>query len=109
MGRERERDSVCVCVCESVKSVLSVWLDDDDDDDFNSKNTFGHSVPNRVHTNTIDGVRNIVILPNLTFAQIHLGDVVWYTYLPIPPLWKDMTQGQFFKRSITGLNSEFSF
>ena len=26
---------------------------------------------------------------------------------PTPPL--DMTQGQFFKRSLTGLNSEFSF
>ena len=32
----------------------------------------------------------------------------WY-YLPTPPLWQDMTQGQFFKRSLTGLNSEFSF
>ena len=26
-----------------------------------------------------------------------------------PPLGQDMTQGQFFKRSLTGLNSEFSF
>ena len=25
------------------------------------------------------------------------------------PLGQDMTQGQFFKRSLTGLNSEFSF
>ena len=32
----------------------------------------------------------------------------WY-YLPTPPLGQDMTQGQFFKRSLTGLNSEFSF
>ena len=30
-------------------------------------------------------------------------------YLPTPPLRQDMTQGQFFKRSLTGLNSEFSF
>ena len=30
-------------------------------------------------------------------------------YLPTPPLGQDMTQGQFFKRSLTGLNSEFSF
>ena len=30
-------------------------------------------------------------------------------YLPNPPLGQDMTQGQFFKRSLTGLNSEFSF
>ena len=26
-----------------------------------------------------------------------------------PPLGQDMTQGRFFKRSLTGLNSEFSF
>ena len=36
-----------------------------------------------------------------------------YIYLfhiyPTPPLGQDMTQGQFFKRSLTGLNSEFSF
>ena len=30
-------------------------------------------------------------------------------YLPTPPFGQDMTQGQFFKRSLTGLNSEFSF
>ena len=28
---------------------------------------------------------------------------------PTPPLGQDMTQGQFFKRSLAGLNSEFSF
>ena len=28
---------------------------------------------------------------------------------PTPPLGQDMTQGQFFKQSLTGLNSEFSF
>ena len=32
-----------------------------------------------------------------------------YSYLPTPPLGQDMTQGQFFKRSLTGLNSKFSF
>ena len=31
------------------------------------------------------------------------------SYLPTPPLGQDMTQGQFFKRSLTRLNSEFSF
>ena len=31
------------------------------------------------------------------------------SYLPTPPLGEDMTQGQFFKRSLTGFNSEFSF
>ena len=32
-----------------------------------------------------------------------------YHIYPTPPLGQDMTQVQFFKRSITGLNSEFSF
>ena len=31
------------------------------------------------------------------------------SYLPTPPLKQDMTQGQIFKRSLTGLTSEFSF
>ena len=30
-----------------------------------------------------------------------------YHIYPTPPLGQDMTQGQFFKRSLTGLNSEF--
>ena len=30
-------------------------------------------------------------------------------YLPTPPFGRDMIQGQFFKRSLTGSNSEFSF
>ena len=34
---------------------------------------------------------------------------IGYTYLPTPPLRQDMTRGQFFKRRLTGLNSEFSF
>ena len=32
-----------------------------------------------------------------------------YTYLSTPPLVQDMTLGQIFKWSLTGLNSEFSF
>ena len=32
-----------------------------------------------------------------------------HPYLPTPPLGQDMTQGQFFKWNLTGLNSEFSF
>ena len=32
-----------------------------------------------------------------------------YIYLPTPPPGQDVTQGQFLKRSLTGLNSEFSF
>ena len=31
-----------------------------------------------------------------------------YHIYPTPPLGQDMTQGQFFKRSLTGFNSEFS-
>ena len=32
-----------------------------------------------------------------------------YILFTTPPLGQDMTQGQFFKRSLTVLNSEFSF
>ena len=32
-----------------------------------------------------------------------------YPIYPTPLLGQDMTQGQFFKRSLTGFNSEFSF
>ena len=37
------------------------------------------------------------------------GATWWWSYLPTPPLGQDMTQGQFFKQSLVGLNSEFSF
>ena len=33
------------------------------------------------------------------------GDPIY----PTPPLGQDMTKGQFFKRSLAGFNSEFSF
>ena len=36
-------------------------------------------------------------------------EVAFLHIYPTPPLGQDMTQGQFFKRSLTGLNSEFSF
>ena len=32
-----------------------------------------------------------------------------YTYLPTLPTEQDVTQGQFLKWDLTGLNSEFSF
>ena len=38
-----------------------------------------------------------------------MEDFLSKSYLPTPPLGQDVTQGQFFKRSLTGLNSEFSF
>ena len=37
-----------------------------------------------------------------------LQDICW-SYLPTPPLGQDITQGQFFKQSLTSFNSEFSF
>ena len=43
----------------------------------------------------------------------HVFLIIWVSFVyPIyltPPLGQDMTQGQFFKRSLAGLNSEFSF
>ena len=36
-------------------------------------------------------------------------DSIYLPYLPTPLLGQDMTQGQFFKRSLAGLNSEYSF
>ena len=35
-----------------------------------------------------------------------MSNPVYYIY-PTPPLGQNMTQGQFFKQSLTGLNSEF--
>ena len=32
-----------------------------------------------------------------------------YIYIPAPPHEQDATQGQFFKKSLTSLNSAFSF
>ena len=40
------------------------------------------------------------------FVRWHIN---LYSYLPTPPLGQDMTQSQFYKWSLTGLNSEFSF
>ena len=56
----------------------------------------------------------------LSMAQIELKLITWkrivliiklrtYPIYQPPPLGQDMTQGQFFKRSLTVLNSEFSF
>ena len=41
--------------------------------------------------------------------DIRAGDTTWCSYLPTPLLGQDMTLGQIFKQSLTGLNSEFSF
>ena len=42
-------------------------------------------------------------------TTISLSIIHVYHIYPTPPLGQDMTQGQFLKRSLTGLNSEFSF
>ena len=46
-------------------------------------------------------------LKELKIRMVCFGLVL--SYLPTPPLEQDITQGHFFKRSLTGLNSEFSF
>ena len=40
------------------------------------------------------------------FIFLHIA-LLYYHIYPTPPLGQDMTQGQFFKRSLTGFNSEF--
>ena len=55
------------------------------------------------------------ILKILYYEIHHNFFVIWKNFFsldtiyPTPPLGQDMTQGQFFKWSLTGLNSEFSF
>ena len=43
----------------------------------------------------------VLCIDSILFISIHI--------YPTPPLGQDITQDQFFKRSLTGLNSEFSF
>ena len=47
----------------------------------------------------------LISCPDTSFIS---GWGCYHIYLT-PPLGHDMTQGQFFKRSLTGFNSEFSF
>ena len=49
----------------------------------------------------VEGVAEVVPLVSVKVVV----DPIYQT----PPLGQDMTIGQFFKRSLTGLNSEFSF
>ena len=53
-------------------------------------------------------IKTIGIDPEI---EIYIIDLFFYFIhiLPTPPHGQDMTQGQFFKRSLTGFNSEFSF
>ena len=50
-------------------------------------------------------IYNICIKDSADRESVVLG----YHIYPTSPLGQDMTQGQFFKRSLTGLNLEFSF
>ena len=70
-----------------------------------------HRRPNRDY-----GRANLYLWPNYGGLQ---GKLIYPSFprtsksinhiYPTPPLGQDMTQGQFFKRSLTCLNSEFSF
>ena len=57
------------------------------------------------------GISTIVgyLMPNIL---IHIQSMISkhiLSYLRTPPFGQDKTQGQFFKRSLTGFNSEFYF
>ena len=48
------------------------------------------------------------MVPSIAMRQLLIiQKVICLSYLPTPPLMQDMTQGKIFKRSLTGLNSEF--
>ena len=79
---------------------------------------------NRVESNGNEGVLNTLLISRFIIRcmlVLYPGHPFWswegevlprcggYHIYPTPPLGQDMTQGQFFKRSLTGLNSEFSF
>ena len=51
-----------------------------------------------------------VIITAIKWTDQHLRVFIKHHYhiYPTPPLEEDMTQGQFFKQSLTGLNSETS-
>ena len=52
----------------------------------------------------------IEISKDLAMKKSEKNDLKYMiSYLPTRPLGQDMTQGQFFKQSLTVLNSEFSF
>ena len=47
------------------------------------------------------------LLGSFCFDQLAFQTSLSVHIYPTPPLGQDMTQGQFFKRGLTGLNSEF--
>ena len=54
-------------------------------------------------------IRIIIITFTVFLSNVLHHKVFIISYLPTPPPGQDITQGQFFKRSLTGLNSEFCF
>ena len=58
---------------------------------------------------TVIIVGNGIGKPSSNPEQSWLHFTFCLSYLPTSPFGQDMTQGQFFKRSLTGLNLEFSF
>ena len=46
-----------------------------------------------------------IYLSHFILERVDVGGPIY----PTPPLGQDMTRGQFLKRSLAGLNSEFSF
>ena len=58
----------------------------------------------RKKTDQIDKDTAALVFGVRKFIRLYIEIVYIY---PTPPLRQDLTQGQFFKRSLTGLNSEF--
>ena len=83
MWSETEVASFRICTILNEATSVSVA-------EFISNNDHRYSTPSTKETIMIDKEEN-------------------YHIYPTPPLGQDMTQGQFFKWSLTGLNSEFSF
>ena len=68
-------------------------------------------VPNWPLLEHFSGLRKKLFYNDL-FISLYIYIYIYiyiYDIYPTAPLRQDMTQGQFFKRSLTGLNSEFSF
>ena len=58
----------------------------------------------------LGNLRGVVVnVPDCNIVLSEFKLQLYYHIYPTPPLGQDMTQGQFFKRSLSGLNSEFSF
>ena len=61
------------------------------------------------HAHALRGDNCSPLFAGMNTYKLFFSVLLFYPYLPTLLLGQDMTQGQFFKRSLTGLNSEFSF